>query len=340
MQDVCKGFLPEGWDEALSTSHNMTHLKASDNFWIWVNDYKYQNIALYSTDYFLNDDELCASLHFLLNAELCMKYKNQSIKEKVDEAVDETSSRTAETCLCTWTNELHKLADEHAHDNKHLCDHAEEILHAAKHQALSNNSRNANTFSSSSRPSSYGNNNKTHLPKLTNDEHEILHAHQGCLKCHCGYQNHMTCDCPNNFPASSGYKTITLGTMKSHHSLYGKPSSSMVESITTVSVEAGNMSDEHNTVSIIMPSSVLSSESEVEDDDVSIPHKSRHHQWHCQIAGTISDFPTPVNALLDSGVHVVLICYGTASCLISSYLINHASPILSNELSNTSVWML
>ena len=33
-------------------------------------------------------------------------------------------------------------------------------------------------------------------------------------------------------------------------------------------------------------------------------------------------------------------CYGTASCLISSYFINHASPILSNELSNTSVWML
>jgi len=33
-------------------------------------------------------------------------------------------------------------------------------------------------------------------------------------------------------------------------------------------------------------------------------------------------------------------CYGTASCLISSYLINHASPILSNALSNTSVWML
>ena len=32
-------------------------------------------------------------------------------------------------------------------------------------------------------------------------------------------------------------------------------------------------------------------------------------------------------------------CYGTASCLISSHLINHASPILSNELSNTSVWL-
>jgi len=36
-------------------------------------------------------------------------------------------------------------------------------------------------------------------------------------------------------------------------------------------------------------------------------------------------------------------CYGTASCLISSHLINHTSPILSNELSNTyliSVWLL
>ena len=35
-------------------------------------------------------------------------------------------------------------------------------------------------------------------------------------------------------------------------------------------------------------------------------------------------------------------CYGTAPCLILSYLINHASPILSNELSNTyliSVWL-
>ena len=37
-----------------------------------------------------------------------------------------------------------------------------------------------------------------------------------------------------------------------------------------------------------------------------------------------------------SGCH----CYGTASCLISSHLINHASPILSNELFNTSVWLL
>ena len=36
-------------------------------------------------------------------------------------------------------------------------------------------------------------------------------------------------------------------------------------------------------------------------------------------------------------------CYGTAPCLILSHLINHASSILSNELSNTyliSVWLL
>jgi len=37
--------------------------------------------------------------------------------------------------------------------------------------------------------------------------------------------------------------------------------------------------------------------------------------------------------------HELAECYGTASCLISSHLINHASPILSNELSNTSVWL-
>ena len=41
-----------------------------------------------------------------------------------------------------------------------------------------------------------------------------------------------------------------------------------------------------------------------------------------------------------SNITVADLCYGTASCLISSHLINHASPILSNELSNTSVWLL
>jgi len=43
------------------------------------------------------------------------------------------------------------------------------------------------------------------------------------------------------------------------------------------------------------------------------------------------------------GADLVPDCYGTASCLISSHLINHASPILSNELFNTyliSVWLL
>jgi len=62
--------------------------------------------------------------------------------------------------------------------------------------------------------------------------------------------------------------------------------------------------------------------------------------------------PSGWNALLQNPMPVVSVnsisqvqlsanwnCYGTASCLISSHLINHAPPILSNELSNTSVWL-
>jgi len=48
---------------------------------------------------------------------------------------------------------------------------------------------------------------------------------------------------------------------------------------------------------------------------------------------------TALKAIHEPKGHQTAICYGTASCLLS-YLINHASPILSNELSNTSVWML
>jgi len=50
-------------------------------------------------------------------------------------------------------------------------------------------------------------------------------------------------------------------------------------------------------------------------------------------------FATGLVSSLHLWTHILGTCYGTASCLISSHLINHASPILSNELSNTSVWL-
>jgi len=63
-------------------------------------------------------------------------------------------------------------------------------------------------------------------------------------------------------------------------------------------------------------------------------------QWKVSQAGIHQSEPKQSSQVRSSWWFFHTICYGTASCLISSHLINHASPILSNELSNTSVWLL
>jgi len=71
-------------------------------------------------------------------------------------------------------------------------------------------------------------------------------------------------------------------------------------------------------------------------------HIAKQVLWHRTFCEELS-FPQPTTSTIfcdnQAGIMIAHHCYGTASCLLS-YLINHASPILSNELSNTSVWML
>jgi len=64
----------------------------------------------------------------------------------------------------------------------------------------------------------------------------------------------------------------------------------------------------------------------------------------CKVAEAFMGSARTPNAVAACNGHgspgeIEQICYRTVSCLISSHLINHASPILSNELSKTSVWL-
>ena len=76
------------------------------------------------------------------------------------------------------------------------------------------------------------------------------------------------------------------------------------------------------------------------------PHTANYSQCHSERSENEQTDPLhrrqkETRRVSDQNWHVS--CYGTASCLISSYLINYASLILSNELSNTyliSVWLL
>lgn len=47
------------------------------------------------------------------------------------------------------------------------------------------------------------------LPKLTDQERQLLTEHEGCFKCRAFYAGHMSGRCPNGFPDAKGYVTRT-----------------------------------------------------------------------------------------------------------------------------------
>lgn len=88
-----------------------------------------------------------------------------------------------------------------------------------------------------------------------------------------------------------------------------KKSGKLVSTITSSShIESvDNESDKSMPIGAVMPSRVLGSGSETEDDEVCIPLTSQHYQWTGMVTGPNTDLPVAVNTMLDCGTHVVLI---------------------------------
>ena len=68
------------------------------------------------------------------------------------------------------------------------------------------NSRNSGTFSVSS-----GRSDQKRLPRLTQEERDILSKHQGCFKCRRVCQDHRAGGCPHGFPSAENYRPVTMG---------------------------------------------------------------------------------------------------------------------------------
>ena len=53
---------------------------------------------------------------------------------------------------------------------------------------------------------------RSHVPRLTDDDREILELHHGCKKCRRFYVQHDHLNCPNDFPDASLYTPLTQET--------------------------------------------------------------------------------------------------------------------------------
>ena len=171
-------------------------------------------------------------------------------------------------------------------------------------------------------------------PKLLPSEFELLEKHNGCRKCRRFYINHRAYDCPNEFPNPDTYTTLTeemaLKAMSSAAiaSTYNAhmpsstintpfiPQSTYSAQPTCYVEEVPNDSSSNHvqtSVAAVLPSAsstpfVLGTgDSDTESSNSTVsPISVPHYIWHANVHG-VSEFPTPVDCLLDNGAHLVLI---------------------------------
>ena len=144
-------------------------------------------------------------------------------------------------------------------------------------------------------------------PCLMPAEHALLLMHSGCFKCRCGYVDHRATDCPNDFPDPWSYKELTEEILLAHKKSAGSRPPGRAVAAVGMAAEDDSFGDNGvSAVSAVMPSNVLGSGSETEEE-VSAPLTVLHLQWTCKLSRPNADDPLTVRSMLDCGAHMVLI---------------------------------
>jgi hypothetical protein len=205
------------------------------------------------------------------------------------------SGEKAEKDFCTWLDKVHLLNEEHQHDIRHTTRVCEDVV--GQMGRFPRMPTGSNSFAG---PSANPLKDSIRLPVLTAEERALLNTHRGCYKCRQFYQPHGAHDCPNGFPDGKGYKMLTeadaqaVATKAPKH--LGKPKAVAVIKDT----------DEDTSVSVIMPSVILSNGTDSEEECIA-PLSVPHLQWSCVIDRPLVSSPILVKALIDHGSTIVLI---------------------------------
>ena len=299
MKEVRNQWLANDWEQ--DVCRKVLGMKQSGSFWEWAMKMRSWNTLLWGTSAHLDDAGLLNQLKANLEPWLSRACNNERIKE---------------ADLDKWLDKV-KIVDEKKHREwQQQWANVEEAARSHLKQnmtsaGLSEPSRRYNTFRGpvSDRSLTKGKENASKLPTLTDAERSLLFDNEGCLKCRCFFIKHRAADCPNDFPATTTYKTLTIEDVNAAR----RKTASTVATIAESSRGSGNL-----TVAAIMllinDSAVLegdSSDLSKDSDDsmstrlvlLSVPH----YHWGCVIDDRNSIDHTCIEVLIDNGSHTVLI---------------------------------
>jgi hypothetical protein len=283
--------------------------QGSEPFWEWTLQVQQVNALLTGTSLEVTDNKLREQLEAQMDENLC-------------EACDKTKTND-EDDLNKWLEAV-KIIDGHHHED-HLKAHAntEDVacaLYSKRIHSTSGLGEPSCKMNTQSCPTSLNtentNENKNPTPftsktiahpcvlKLTDVEHTLLNNNDGCTKCRTFFTGHRAFDCPNDWPSTTNYKTLTQAEVDAAKHKCNK-----------VAAVAATVPTE--TVASVMPkANAMEEEDSMESDKVStqlppifsVP-TSRHLVWHCAADSHLSNFLTPVDitTLIDDGAHIVMI---------------------------------
>ncbi|KAJ7708917.1 hypothetical protein B0H17DRAFT_1191418 [Mycena rosella] len=294
MAEFCKKFLKPDWKEATRKEVLSSHMKKTETFEKWVTHV--QSLTALLTDnasassMALDDKHIRHTLKAGM-PDLSRRYTNNT-----------TAPKVANTNIDEWLRQVVEIDDAHHYEDecmaffvanaekgKHkvVVDTGDEHLTKKPFTPLYKANVNAKPSSSSFAPSSAA--LSGFCPPLTNNEHALLKANDGCNKCRVFFAGHRSNSCPNGYPSATSYTERTQANIAATKKLLKGKS-----------------------VAIIMPGVEDQSDSEDDSDepsDMSLcsPHRVAHLHWDCLVEEPMSNLPLEIIALIDNGAHLVLI---------------------------------
>lgn len=183
MSEFRKGFLGNQWEQIVRRELNAMR-QGSTSFWAFAQEVQAKNSLLIGTTVHLDDDGVISQLEAGMDERLALRVYRETFSK---------------TDLLAWLNEVKRV------DEILDADRREFKSIAAQNQTPSiratsfnsNHSRNVNTSSVNKDSDT----RTPYLPKLTENEKELLAKCGGCFKCRRPHADHMSRDCQNGFPS-------------------------------------------------------------------------------------------------------------------------------------------
>jgi hypothetical protein len=305
MKEFRVKWLPNDWEQDIC--RRVLGTKQAGPFWEWAVKMRSLNTLLHSTATHLDDVSLLNQLEANLEPSLSCACDDERVsKETLDK----------------WLDKVKILDEKKRRERQQQQADAEEAAHShlkrnTTSAGLSDSSRHYNTFHGTvTTEKGNGGGKPKHfdstkaLPKLTDAERTLLFDNEDCLKCHRFLVNHRSANCPNDFPPTLTYKTLTAEDVNAACRKTGKT----IASVADISCGSGSLP-----IAAIMPptndnailegdSADLSKDSDDSVSPHSIPFSFLHYCWKCAVDNVNSLDRFKVDALIDNGLHTVLIC--------------------------------